>query len=225
MNGISDLGALIAAVLFFLAIPGPGTIKLLTCVGEPKGGFKAGAWGTLGLLTGDLVWMVLALSGVAALAAAYPLAFDTLKIIGALYLAWIGWGLIRATLAHKQVARAAPADSNIQSPVVATEVSRRGPAQWFTEACLVSLSNPKVIGFYVAFFPLFIDRKTFDGLTTYATMVGIVLGIALIYCLFLISLARYAIQLFARRPSLGRWLQRLAGGVLVVFSVKFALQR
>jgi leucine efflux protein len=221
MNGINDVGALVAATLIFLAIPGPGTIKLLTCVGEAKGGFKAGVWGTLGLLVGDLVWMVLALSGVAALAAAYPKAFDTLRLLGAVYLAWLGWQLIRATLATKSA-------QSTSAPVMTSEagsVAQRGAKQWFSESCLVSLSNPKVIGFYVAFFPLFIDASAFQGLRTYLSMMGIVLAIAFIYCLFLISLARYAIKLFAQRPALGRWLQRLAGGTLVVFSVKFAVQR
>ncbi|MEN9559346.1 MAG: hypothetical protein RLZZ502_557, partial [Pseudomonadota bacterium] len=72
MTGITDLGSLVVATLIFLAIPGPGTIKLLASVGEKNGGWVAGLWASGGLLSGDFVWMVLALSGVAALAAAYP---------------------------------------------------------------------------------------------------------------------------------------------------------
>ena len=76
MTGINDLASLIIATLIFLAIPGPGTIKLFASMAELNGGPKAGVWTTLGLMAGDTVWMVLALSGVAALAAAYPRAFD-----------------------------------------------------------------------------------------------------------------------------------------------------
>ncbi|HPG62542.1 MAG TPA: lysine transporter LysE, partial [Casimicrobium sp.] len=67
MTGISDLSSLIIATLIFLAIPGPGTIKLFASMAEKNGGPKAGVWSTLGLMAGDTVWMVLALSGVAAL--------------------------------------------------------------------------------------------------------------------------------------------------------------
>ncbi len=218
MTGINDIGALIAATLIFLAIPGPGTIKLLSSVAEPNGGFKAGFWATLGLLMGDLVWMTMALSGVAALAAAYPRAFDALRIVGALYLAWIGWQLVADSFrSAKGSADAVLADAN--------KTELRGPKQWFRDSCLVSLSNPKVIGFYVAFFPLFIDRATFDGMPTYLRMMGLVLLLAFTYCLFLISVAQVAQRLFSRRPALGLWLKRLAGFALIGFSVKFATQR
>lgn len=95
MNGITDLWALALATLIFLAIPGPGTIKLFASMAEKNGGARGGVWSTLGLMTGDTVWMVLALSGVAALAAAYPKAFDVLRYAGAAYLAWVGFSLIK----------------------------------------------------------------------------------------------------------------------------------
>ena len=64
MTGINDLPSLVIATLIFLAIPGPGTIKLFTSMAEQNGGPKAGFFATLGLMAGDAVWMVLALSGV-----------------------------------------------------------------------------------------------------------------------------------------------------------------
>jgi leucine efflux protein len=219
MAGISDVGALVVAILIFLAIPGPGTIKLLASVGE--GGRRAGVWATLGLMMGDLVWMVLALSGVAALAAAHPKAFDALRIIGAMYLAWIGWQLISATFLKQFASKKAdfaPQVSN-KNPLP------RGARRWFRDACLVSLSNPKVIGFYVAFFPLFIDQATFDGAATYLRMITLVLVLAFTYCMFLISIAHAAKQLFGRNPMLGAWLQRAAGMGLIGFSVSFATQK
>ena len=46
MFGIADYGAFCAAILLFLALPGPGTFALLTSTG--KGGFRAGAAATAG---------------------------------------------------------------------------------------------------------------------------------------------------------------------------------
>ena len=212
MTGINDLSSLVIATLIFLAIPGPGTIKLFTSMAETNGGPKAGFWATLGLMAGDAVWMVLALSGVAALAAAYPRAFDLLRYAGAAYLAWIGFTLIR------------DAKQTLGEGAVITG-SNRGPWQWFREAMLVTLSNPKTIGFYVAFFPLFIDQTTFDGAATYARIMAVVLALVFGYCMWLVAAAHMAKRVFARYPGAGAWLKRLAGVALIGFSVKFALQK
>ena len=212
MTGINDIWALVIATLIFLAIPGPGTIKIFASMAEINGGPRAGFWSTLGLMAGDAVWMVLALSGVAALAAAYPRAFDMLRYAGAAYLAWIGYTLIRDS---KQI---------MGDGIVSTDQGR-GVWQWFREAALVSLSNPKVIGFYVAFFPLFIDSATFDGVATYARMMALVLSIVFLYCMWLIVAAQIAKRVFVRHPSASMWLKRAAGLALIGFSVKFALQR
>lgn len=212
MTGINDLPSLVIATLIFLAIPGPGTIKLFAAMAESNGGSKAGVWSTFGLMAGDIVWMVLALSGVAALAAAYPRAFDLLRYAGAAYLAWIGISLIRHA---RQILGEGKVD----------QTAGRGPWQWFRESALVSLSNPKVIGFYVAFFPLFIDQATFDGVATYARIMGIVLAIIFGYCMWLIVVAQMGKRVFVRYPSASAWLKRTAGVALIGFSVKFALQK
>ena len=212
MAGINDPASLMIATLIFLAIPGPGTIKLFASMAERNGGPKAGVWSTLGLMAGDTVWMVLALSGVAALAAAYPRAFDLLRYAGAAYLAWVGFMLIRDA---KQTLGEGNVDQN----------AGRGPWQWFRESALVSLSNPKVIGFYVAFFPLFIDQATFDGAATYVRIMGVVLAIILGYCMWLIVVAQGSKRVLVRYPSASAWMKRAAGVALIGFSVKFALQK
>ncbi len=222
MTGINDLWALVIATIIFLAIPGPGTIKLFASMAEKNGGARAGVWSTLGLMAGDTVWMVLALSGVAALAAAYPRAFDVLRYAGALYLAWIGFSLIRN--AKYKLGDPSPTTSSL--PLPEGEVRRaRGVKNWFVESMFVSLSNPKVIGFYVAFFPLFIDTNTFDGIATYARMIGIVLAICFLYCMWLIAIASVAKKVFVRVPNAPMWLKRIAGTALIGFSIKFAVQR
>jgi len=81
MFGIFDFGAFCLAVLVFLALPGPGTFALLNSTG--KGGFRAGAAATLGLIVGDQALLWLAVGGVAALLAAYPLAFHLIQYGGA----------------------------------------------------------------------------------------------------------------------------------------------
>jgi leucine efflux protein len=84
MLGIIDYWAFVVAVLVFLALPGPGTFALLTSTG--KGGFRAGAAATFGLIVGDQVLLWLAVLGVAAVLHAHPLLFKALQYAGAAYL-------------------------------------------------------------------------------------------------------------------------------------------
>src|SRR5512136_2137908 len=92
MLGISDYWASVAAVLVFLALPGPGTFTLLTATG--KGGFRAGAAATFGLIAGDQVLMWLAAAGVAAVLQANETLFRAMQYVGAAYLVWIGLKLL-----------------------------------------------------------------------------------------------------------------------------------
>ena len=142
MLGIADFGAFCAAILLFLALPGPGTFALLTSTG--KGGLRAGAAATLGVILGDQVLLWLAVAGVAALLAAHPTVFQGVQYAGAAYLAWIGFRLIFAR-------------SGSASPV------RIESHHYGRQAFFITLLNPKAIVFYMAFFPLFIDPARHQG--------------------------------------------------------------
>ena len=94
MFGIADYGAFVAAIIIFLAIPGPGNLALITSTG--KGGIAGGLAATLGVIAGDQVLMWAAVAGVAALLAAYPAAFHAVQWLGAAYLAWLGFKMLLA---------------------------------------------------------------------------------------------------------------------------------
>ena len=79
MLGIADYGAFCAAILVFLALPGPGTFALLGSTGQ--GGWRAGAAATLGLIAGDQVLLWLAVGGVAAVMATHPLWFKGVQFL------------------------------------------------------------------------------------------------------------------------------------------------
>ena len=82
MYGIADYGAFCAAIVVFLALPGPGTFALLGATS--KGGFRGGAAATLGLIVGDQILLWLAVAGVAALLNAHPAWFDAVRWAGAM---------------------------------------------------------------------------------------------------------------------------------------------
>ena len=203
MLGIADYGAFCAAILVFLALPGPGTFALLTSTG--KGGFRAGAAATLGLILGDQVLLWLAVAGVAALLAAQPLLFQGVQYLGAAYLAWIGLKLIFAR-------------PGTASPV------RIEPRRYARQAFFITLLNPKAIVFYMAFFPLFIDPASHRGAVTFAAMAATIAVITAVYCLLLCAFAGAVSARVRAHQGLARGLERLAGVFLVGFGIRLGAQ-
>lgn len=200
MFGISDFGAFCAAVLVFLALPGPGTFALLTSTGQ--GGFRAGAAATSGVIVGDQVLLWLAVAGVAALLAAHPVLFKAVQYAGAAYLGWIGLRLVMRRGEHSA------------SPV------RIEPRRYARQAVLITLLNPKAIVFYMAFFPLFIDPATHRGLPTFVAMALTIALITAVYCLTLCAFAHLVAERVRAHRVVVRWLERIAGLFLIGFGLR-----
>lgn len=199
MLGIADYGAFCAAILVFLALPGPGTFALLASTA--KGGFRAGAAATAGLMVGDQVLLWLAVGGVAALLVANPAWFQAVQYAGAAYLAWIGVRLVAA-------ASTGPSPMRIES------------RHYARQALLITLLNPKAIVFYMAFFPLFIDPAQYQGLATFGAMALTIATLTVAYCLTLCAMAHLVTEKVRAHRRLARWLERLAGTLLIGFGIK-----
>jgi leucine efflux protein len=199
MFGVADYPAFCAAILLFLALPGPGTLALLTSTA--KGGMRGGSAATLGVILGDQVLLWLAVAGVAALLAAHPGWLQGLQWLGAAYLGWIGLKLILAREGS--------------APVVNIHAGH-----YLRQAFLITLLNPKAILFYMAFFPLFIDPAQHRGTLTFVVMALTIAVITAVYCLLLCALAeRVRAQVQAHR-GLAKALERAAGVVLIAFGIK-----
>jgi threonine/homoserine/homoserine lactone efflux protein len=199
MLGI-DVGAFCAAVVLFLALPGPGTFMLLSSTGQ--GGFKGGAAATLGLILGDQVLLWLAVAGVAALLAAHPVLFKTLQVAGAAYLGWLGLKMLLSR------------EGEAALPV------RVAPGHYLRQGFLITLSNPKAIVFYMAFFPLFIDPTRQQGLWTFGFMALLIALITALWCLALCAGADAVAAHVRAHRRLARALQRLAGLALLGFGLR-----
>ena len=203
MLGIADYGAFCAAIVVFLALPGPGTFALLTSTA--KGGFRAGAAATFGVIAGDQVLMWLAVAGVAALLAANPVLFKAVQYLGAAYLAWIGLKLLFAR-------------EGAASPI------RIEPRRYARQAFLITLLNPKAIVFYMAFFPLFIDPAQHRGMVTFAAMAVTIAVITALYGLTLCAFANAVTERVKANRRLAKALERIAGVFLVGFGIRLGTQ-
>ena len=202
--GISDYGSFVAAIVVFLAIPGPGNLALITSTG--KGGIAGGLGATLGVIAGDQVLMWLAVVGVATVLATYPAAFSAVQWVGAAYLAWLGWKMWSAQ----------PGDA----PVLNIQ-----PRHYFQQALAITLLNPKAIVFYMAFFPLFVDPQQHQGLISFAVMAATIAGLTFLYGLGMTLLTHYLAERMRANPRVVRWLEKLAGVFLIGFGLKLATSK
>ena len=204
MFGIADYGAFVAAIVLFLAIPGPGNLALITSTG--KGGIRGGMAATFGVIAGDQVLMWMAVAGVAALLAAYPAAFSFVQWAGAAYLAWLGWKMLTAK----------PGDA----PVLNIR-----PSQFFQQAVTITLLNPKAIVFYMAFFPLFVDPTRHQGLITFGAMAATIAFLTFLYGLTVVLLTHFLAERMRANPRITQTLNKLAGVFLIGFGVKLAISK
>ncbi|MDM0111689.1 LysE family transporter [Variovorax sp. J22R133] len=202
MFGIADYGAFVAAIVLFLAIPGPGNLALITSTS--KGGIWGGLAATLGLILGDQFLMWAAVAGVAAVLATYPAAFHAVQWLGAVYLAWLGFKMLRA------------------KPGAAPILNIR-PGQYVRQSFLITLLNPKAIVFYMAFFPLFIDPAQHQGLKTFAVMALTVAALTFAYALTMVLLTHFLAERIRANPRISATLEKLAGVFLIGFGVKLAI--
>lgn len=200
--GITDYPSLCVAVLIFLALPGPGTFALLSSTA--RGGMRAGAAAIVGLIVGDQVLLWLAVAGVAAMLAAHPIWFDALKWLGAAYLVWVGSRLLLNRDGDRR--RALPIEIK--------------PGHYARQALAITLLNPKAIIFYMAFFPLFIDPPSHQGLVTFAAMAVTIVVLTAAYCLTLCALAQAVATALRAHRSVARGFERFAGGALIVFGIR-----
>lgn len=200
MHPIDHPGGFIVAVLIFQLIPGPGTLAILRATGQH--GMKAGFASVAGTLLGGLLCMLAAASGLEAVVRGRPEALHLLQTAGSLYLAWMGWRLMKNRAA-------AAGQAGTDAP---------GWGRHLRQALAISLTNPKVILFYFALLPLFFRAPITAA--SFGTMVACVSGISLLYQGALVMAGNAAARRLGRLPSLRRVVQRLAGLALIGFALR-----
>jgi threonine/homoserine/homoserine lactone efflux protein len=202
MVDIQNYGSFIAAILVFQAIPGAGTLAILNATA--RNGIGAGLGAVAGTLLGDFAYMVGAVLGLATLMHAHPLAFGALQGFGTGYLCWLGVQLLRA-----------PVSGNRNAPEPTMDEWR-----YFRQAFMVSLTNPKVILFFLAFFPLFLRPGASP--VTFGAMIVHVTVISLLYQTGLVLVGNAVARRLSSLPTARRIATRLAGMALIGFGIRLA---
>jgi threonine/homoserine/homoserine lactone efflux protein len=193
-----------ALALIVTLSPGPDT--LLVASHGARGGFRVGMAAVLGIMTGVLWYGSLVAFGALSVLVAVPALFLAVKIAGALYLAWLGAGMIwNAIKGRRDDAPAKPIDL------------KRPYAQGFFTNAL----NPKVALFYLAALP------QFAGTGADAPAIGVmllaihaVMGLA---WLSFIAFAAARARTFVWKSAVTRWLEGAVGVFFVGVAGRLAL--
>jgi len=199
---IQNYSNFLAAIVVFQLVPGAGTLAILNATARNGIGAELGA--VFGTLVGDFLFMVAAAAGLAAVMNANPIFFQALQWFGAAYLCWLGVQLLRSPLGQG-----------------ATDPEPHKSAwRYFRQACAVSLTNPKVVLFFVAFFPLFLRPDSSN--TTLIAMMAHVTIISFLYQAGLVLVGNAMARRLSAIPSARKIATSLAGIALIGFGIKLA---
>lgn len=192
--------ALMAALFIFCAAPGPCvfalTARSLSAGARPALGMA------LGMLMGDLFFLLSAIFGLAVLARSLGEFFVILKILGGAYCIWLGIQAWRQPLGEWSGSECLHHGSLMRNA--------------FT-GLLICLSNPKVILFYLGFLPAFMDLESlgYGDIILVTGLVAFAIGSTLAGFVFLSHQAR----VFLRRTRARRAINRVAGSAMIAAGV------
>lgn len=215
--GVTDIATFIAGTIFIVLLPGPNSLYVMSVAS--RFGVAAGYRGACGIFVGDAILMLLSATGAASLLQTNPLLFMVVKYAGALYLAWMGIGLLRASVAiwrsPNNSADKAVDDSSGTS--TASDTSRP-----FHTALIISLMNPKAILFFVSFFIQFVDPAYPHAALSFCILGLIVQFFSALYLSALIFGGAHLAMQFRRRRRLSAAATGGVGGLFISFSAKLA---
>ena len=198
--------------LFFLAAlaisltPGPGL--LYVAARTLSGGAREGLASIFGLGLGGLVHVAAGALGVSALVLASAEAFTVLKVVGALYLVWLG---------IKTWRQAGTATFAVPTPTTARAA--------FREGVVVEALNPKTAAFFLAFLPQFVAPAAGSVALQFLVLGSMTVALNTLADLLMMALAARLRERLFRRESLLRRLRRASAALLCGLGLTLALAR
>lgn len=203
-------GVFLVTTMVAMVSPGPDMLFVLGC--GMRGGPRAGLLATAGVATSETVHITLAAAGLSAFFAAAPAAFTALRVVGGVYLVWLGVQAIR----HRGEGGFEGAAAT-GGPVSGRRAYLRG--------LLTNLVNPKMVTFTVAFLPQFVDPARGRVWLQF-----LVLGAVFLVLEFLVDgtvgvLAGRIGALLARHRRAARRLDAATGGLFIGLGVRLAAER
>lgn len=162
----------------------------------------------LGMVMSDIVYLVMACFGLAAIASTWEGVFLAIRYIGAAYLIYLGWKMWVAPVST--------------SPENFAQIESKSEVASFIQGFLISASNPKVILFYIAFLPTFMDLTVLSG---FDIVVAAVLAFtALMLGISAISVGASQARRLMKSEQAMKRLNRTSGGIMASAGAFLALK-
>ena len=199
----------VAAIV--IVIPGPDTAVVTKNV--LIHGRRAGLGTSLGVGAGLSMWTIAAAVGVASLVRASEVAFTVLKLLGALYLVWLGI----------QALRAASRPSIEDDPARAGSRPAMGARGGFRQGIFSDLANPKIGIFFTSLLPQFVSAGH-AVLLPFLVLGAIFVAMTIVWLLTYTLVAARAAKILMR-PRVRAALDRFTGVVLIGLGLRLATER
>lgn len=213
MLGITHFGFFLVAVFLLNVTPGPDTAYI---VGRSVAqGRSAGLVSALGISTGCCVHALACAFGLTALLAASATAFTVIKLVGACYLVYLG---VRLIFAKKE----APASTADAAQPAASASAPRPLRQLFLSGFWTNVLNPKVVLFFVSFFPQFVNVTSPHKVLAFLALGAVFVVMSTIWNSFVAWVAGSVTQRFSGKPGIKKWLDRTVGSAFVGLGLRLA---
>jgi RhtB (resistance to homoserine/threonine) family protein len=194
------------AVIGLLAVMSPGPDFLIVTHNSLLHSRKVGLFTAFGIVLGTMIWIAASIGGISVLILKTVLVFNAVKLLGALYLVYIGIQSLR---------------SKGISAKGAVAKGRQAVGHWagFRKGILTNLPNPKVAVFFVSFFSVIIDPQT-PVLTR--VMYGLEISLIALVWFSLVSTMLSTERIKKTFQRWSAWVDRITGAVLILLGIRLA---
>jgi len=204
MFGIINLPTFIVAGILFILAPGADTMYILgRSIAQGK---AAGVYSVLGIVTGTLIHITLVAFGLSLIIAKSQLLFNLVKYLGAAYLVFLGIKMLFAK----------PLNTNAKIEKVKSH-------KVYLSGVLTNLLNPKVILFFMVFFPQFVAPGEANNPVPYLILGGLFTIAGSMWCMTLVFFAAKLSRKIRENSKVSLWINRVTGGVFIGLGIKLAL--
>ncbi|MFE9566703.1 leucine efflux protein LeuE [Streptomyces sp. NPDC006487] len=212
--GTQHLHAFALAALLFVLLPGPSSLGTLTAAAQD--GRRAGLRCTLGVLAGEVTLMALTVLGAAHLIRADPQVVAWVRGLGAVYIAWLGLGMLRTALRSPPGAKPGEPGRDVHGSTAPGPAGTR-------RSYVVTVFNPKLIVFFLTSFLQFADPSAVHPHLAFVVLGGTYELISASYLTCLVLAAARIGRAVGGRPRLTAGLQGAAGVLFLGFGAALAM--
>ena len=199
---LQEILALLSIILVFVVSPGPGTLAVFSK--SMQQGFIPAFFLSFGLILGDITYLVAVILSLDFFSNTIASYMDQVKIVGGMYLIYLGIQSWRSG-----------------SFKIKKDISKKGNFAEFVTGYLISMANPKVMVFYIAILPNFINLKNLSLLIAseiiVITFLGLMAGISVI------NLGASKIKNKLESSDSNAYINRIVGSIMMVAGIWLAL--